>query len=192
MIRHRERLPSDGPAIIASNHNSHLDTLVLLDMFPNSLLNKLRPVAAADYFLGKGLWSWFAIKIIGILPIRRKILRYKPNPLKLLGRSLQKNEILLFFPEGSRGDPERLSDYKAGLAKLAETYPHIPVYPVYCYGLGKALPRGDYLPVPFFIDVCVGEPLYCKDFPSRKQFMEEYTKVMHDLKGELPPRPDYQ
>ena len=46
-----ENLPLKGPAIIVANHNSHVDTLVLLCIFPSSLIGKLRPVAAADHFL---------------------------------------------------------------------------------------------------------------------------------------------
>lgn len=104
--RHRERLPRTGPAIIAANHNSHLDTLVLVSLFPLSLLSTLRPVAA-DYFLRNRWLAWFTQHVIGILPIDRET-QGSRDPFQPCEDVLDRGDIFILFPEGSRGEPEVL------------------------------------------------------------------------------------
>jgi len=181
-IRHREKLPQKGPAIIIANHNSHLDTMVLMTLLPSHLLPITKPVAAMDYFLRNPVLAWFALNIVGILPISRKRENKEDDPLAPCYDSLKNNNILIFFPEGSRGEPENFSSFKGGIAKLAEMHPEVPIVPVFMHGLGKALPKGEALLVPFFCDVFVGDALYGTG--SRNDFMEQLELSMAALAGE--------
>lgn len=179
-VRHRERLPAGGPAIVVANHNSHLDTLVLMSLFPLRLLPKLRPVAAADYFLGNRALAWFATRVIGILPIRREA--GGGNPLAGAFAALRAGEILILFPEGSRGEPERLAALRQGVRLLARKFPEVAVHPVFLHGLGKALPKGEALLVPFFCDVFVGAPIRWAD--TGDGFMDALSDAFAGLAAE--------
>ena len=58
----------------------------------------------------------------------------------------------------------------------------MPVTPVFFHGLGKVLPKGSWLPVPFFLDVFVGHSLFGTDDP--KQFMQTLDETMSTLAEE--------
>lgn len=180
-IRRRELLPDKGPAIILANHNSHLDTMVLMSLYPLRMQKCVRPAAAADHFLKNRFMKWLSLEIIGIVPVERKIVK-SSNPLQGCHDVLEQGNILILYPEGSRGQPEKLSDFKAGITRLAEAHPDIPITPVFMHGLGKALPKDDFLLVPFFCDMFVGEAFCWKG--ERKAFMEELNARFKTLAAE--------
>lgn len=155
----RKKLPTEGPAIIVANHNSHLDVLTLFTLFPLSTLVNVQPVAAADYFLRNKMISWFALKVIGIIPVKRGA--HEANPLQPCIDALQNNKIVIIFPEGTRGVPGQFSEIKSGIWYLTQRCPNVPVIPVYMHGLDRSMGKGQKIPVPFFIDIFIDEPLFC-------------------------------
>lgn len=181
-VRNFGRLPNEGPAIVIANHNSHLDAVALMSLFPIGMIAKIHPVAAEDYFLSNRFLAWFSTKIIGIIPFKRKVSR--ENPFELVEEALNRGEIIIFFPEGSRGEAEKLSSMKSGIAHLAKKFPDVPITPVFLHGLGKALPKGDPLLVPFVVDVAIGSPLpVCDD---RAAFMQCIHETFESLSREIP------
>lgn len=182
-VRGRERLPRIGPAIIVANHNSHLDTLALMTLFAPGTIKLMRPVAAADYFLRNRALAWLALRLIGIIPIERAEIGHKRDPLEPCYHALDSSQILIVFPEGSRGEPERLGKFKTGVAHLSARFPQVPIIPVFMHGMGKALPRGEAIFVPFFCDVCIGESFI---WPGNRQaFMQQLEESMQSLAAQI-------
>lgn len=173
-IINRKNLPTKGPAIIAANHNSHLDTMVLMSMYPLSMIHKVRPVAAADYFLANKFIAWISLKVIGIIPLDRSGETKRELLFSSCHEALDNEQILLIFPEGSRGKPEQMSKLKKGIYYLLKNRNDTQVTPIVMHGLGRSLPKGEALLVPFNCDVIIGNKIgHCKD---PEEFIEILSK----------------
>jgi 1-acyl-sn-glycerol-3-phosphate acyltransferase len=124
--------------------------------------------------------------VMGILPIDRRG-GAASDPLATASAALARGEVVILFPEGTRGEPERLASFKSGVGHLARRHAGVPVVPVFLHGLGKSLPRGAFVPVPFFCDVFVGEPLPGGTEP--KALVADLTRSMAALaaEGTFPP-----
>ena len=63
-------------------------------------------------------------------------------------KALDNGDILLIFPEGSRGKPEEMSSLKKGIHYLIKDREDTKVTPVVLRGLGRALTQGRSLAGP--------------------------------------------
>ena len=182
----REHLPTRGPAIVVANHNSHVDTLLLLSIFPARTLGCVRPAAAADYFLKDPMMSWFSRNIIGIVPVARDRAKSGEDILAPAREALAAGDIVVIFPEGTRGEAsDDMGKLKNGVARLAESFPEAPVTPVWIQGAGRVLPKGEVLPVPMNCAVIVGPPIHWEG--RRTAFMDALRESLLALKAKAPP-----
>ena len=156
------------------NHQSFLDPFLVGAPFA-------RPVS----YIARD--SLFRIPVVGwilrqtyVMPIKRE--SAGTQSLRESVRRMKHGFLVGLFPEGTRGEPEQLGVFKSGIAHLAKQHRDIPVVPVFMHGLGKTLPRGSVVPVPFYCDVFVGEALYGRE--DHKAFMGDFTERMQALAAE--------
>ena len=173
-VQGRVSLGLSGPAIVVANHNSHMDTAALLAAVPNGSLPRVHPAAAADYFLKSKLLAWISIHIIGIVPVDRT--GATGDPLEDCNAALRRGEIVIIFPEGSRGEPGVPQQFRRGIAHLLNANPRIPLIPVHIEGAEHVLPKGAKVPIPLGINVTVGEPLW----PSVPMPIAETTQLVEE------------
>lgn len=155
----RQNLPKSNPFIIVANHSSHLDTLSLLSIFPIKELSKIQPVAAGDYFDRNKLLSFLTHRLFNILSIPRSGITKDNNPVKIMKEAIDQGKSLILFPEGTRSLSGEIGHFRSGIAHLIKETPGLKVTPVFLANMGRSLPKGEYLPIPFFCEIVIGEPL---------------------------------
>ena len=188
-VHDAENLPKSGPAILISNHNSHLDTLVLMSLFPTDIMLNISPVAAADYFLRNKIVAWFVLNVLKIIPISRKVSKEANNEfMSKVSAHLKNNGIIILYPEGSRGKPEQMEKLKTGIFHIAKQNPDVPVIPVFMQGLGLALPKNEVLLVPAICKLWIAKAVkYCDD---KEEYMNNLNNIFKLLSSKANERED--
>ncbi len=147
-----ESIP-EGPAILAANHQSFLDDLLLPLLVPG---RKVVFLAKADYF-DKWYLRWF-FKGANVIPVRRESRSAAEAALQTGVQALREGNLVGIFPEGTRSPDGRLYRGKTGVARMA-LEAQVPVVPVAITGTFEALPYDKRLPKPGRAEVRFGKPL---------------------------------
>ena len=162
--------------IYVANHNSHMDTAAFLAMLPMKNHLDAHPVAAGDYFGRHPLKQKFYEFVFNTLLIDRKGKQEIAKVIEPIGQALKNKKSILIFPEGSRGEPEVMGQFKNGVSFLLKNHPHIPFVPIFMQGLGKAMPRGDAVIIPHESRIVVGKPIYIPDVANMP--VQEITAII--------------
>jgi len=174
----KEALKKSDPFIIVANHNSHVDAMALMSALSFSQLKKTHPVAAGDYFGKSPLKAFITRLFTNSLLIRRSKDADGANPIDMMSDALQKGDSLILFPEGSRGEPQKMQQFKKGIGIILQKNPKIAYIPVYMTGMGRILPKGETLLVPFDSYVIFGEPTFCTSRDVDEIVKEIEQKIM--------------
>jgi len=181
-IRGRENLPSSGSFIMIANHTSHLDALCLLAALPLSRLNRAFPAAAQDYFC-TGLRRLALSAFVNAIPFSRRA--HIRQSLKSCRELLAAAEnILIWFPEGTRSATGRLADFRPGVGSLVAGT-NIPVVPCAIQGGPAAFPKGGIFPRPRSLRLVIGQARRYRDMPPCSSAHHQIAGDLHDAVGAL-------
>jgi 1-acyl-sn-glycerol-3-phosphate acyltransferase len=147
-----EHIPAGGPVILASNHRSNMDPVLLA----SAVRRPVAFMAKAELFVGPLGWirRW-----IGQFPVRRGGI--DREALRRTDALLARGGILGLFPEGTRGEG-RFAAVHPGLAYIVVRQ-RCPVLPVAIFGTERVRRRFGWLPLASPVRIVVGPPI---DLPS--------------------------
>jgi 1-acyl-sn-glycerol-3-phosphate acyltransferase len=151
-------IPATGPVIVASNHLSFADSMVIPFVVPRKVIF----LAKEDYFTGPGvkgalIRGWF--EGIGMVPVDRDDTRAAIASLDTALEILARGEAFGIYPEGTRSRDGRLYRGRTGVGHLALTS-GAPVVPVGLRGTEDLQPVGSTVPRLAKVTVRFGKPLH--------------------------------
>ena len=186
-----DNVPRTGPVIVASNHLSFADSLVIPIVAPRKVVF----LAKADYFTGTGLKgaamrTWFLGT--GMIPVDRDDTKAALASLDTALAVLGRGEAFGIYPEGTRSRDGRLYRGRTGVAHLALTS-GAPIVPVGLQGTQDLQPVGSRLPRLAKVTIRFGEPIEVAGrfdgVPpgrARREVTDEVMDAIQRLSGQEP------
>ena len=165
VVEGTENVPADGPLLLASNHLSFIDSILIPLVAPRRIFY----LAKAEYFVGRSPWRRFRNALfttLGAIPVDREAARSAQASLETALQVLNAGDAFGIYPEGTRSRDGRLYRGRTGVAWLALNA-HAPVVPVGVIGSADIMPIGSRFPRVRRVTVRFGTPLAFDDLTER-------------------------
>ncbi|MFH1678346.1 MAG: lysophospholipid acyltransferase family protein [Candidatus Omnitrophota bacterium] len=172
-VRGKNNIPRIGGFILASNHASYLDPIVLAVACPRRLSFMARDNLFSIPFFGA------LLRKIGVFPLRRDYADI--SSIKEAIRRLKQAGGLLVFPEGTRASESLEQKAKPGVSFIAAKS-RVPLVPAFVQGSNRALRRNARFIRPAKIKVYFGSPVYPGEGGIKDNYEDFATRVMQKIK----------
>jgi 1-acyl-sn-glycerol-3-phosphate acyltransferase len=178
-IKWTEPLPKDRNVIVACNHCSNLDPLLVGRAFPRRLRYFAKEELFRPFIFGK------IIRILGAVPVSRNNNVSAAGALKGFFKFLEEGRDVLIFPEGSRSTDGKMLPLEAGVGLIA-CHSKAPILPVLIKGSHEAMPPGSAMVKPAKITVEFGKlitlaPEAYREKGAREKIMATLTEAYKTL-----------
>jgi len=188
-IEGREHIPADGLLIVASNHLSFIDSIVI----PLAVPRKVVFLAKAEYWEGRSPAAWprrLFFAAFEAVPVQRAQAEDAQASLDLARGVIERGDAFGIYPEGTRSRDGRLYRGRTGVGWLAMAT-GATVLPVGVIGTDRVQPIGATVPRPGRrITIRFGEPVlpssYDKLAPgrARRELTDEVMERIAALSGQ--------
>ena len=175
------------PFIIAVNHASYLDDLIIPFIVFKYFKTKFHIFVNSRFYKSKLIKSY--LDYYGLIPVdvskdvKDVEKRKKTNEVAFQQalKYLKKKEVFVIFPEGGRSSDGKLQKAKTGVAKIAVNS-KLPVIPIGIKNSFKVLPKGAFFPRFKQASIKIGKPMY---FSTTKNNYATLMKITNKIMKEI-------
>lgn len=176
-------IPRTGPVILASNHLSFIDSVIL----PLVIRRRISFLTASNYFAGRGFGSWALKRFLlatGMIPLDRAGGKASEASLRAGLKYLSKGGMLGIYPEGSRSPDGKMHRGRTGVARML-LEGHVPVVPVAMFNTDKVMAVGSNKIKLERIAITFGKPLDFSRFEGQEGDRDTLRAITDEIMDDI-------
>jgi long-chain acyl-CoA synthetase len=189
-LDHLARL--EGPVMFASNHQSHMDTPVILAAMPGQLRARVAVAMAKEFFTAhffpdqhtwrervtNGLNYYLAATFFNAFPLPQREAGAR-HTLRYIGDLLGAGYSVLIYPEGKRTEHGEIAPFRPGIGMIGSRL-DVPVVPVRLEGVDRVLHQKARMATPGPVRVAFGRPLRLRgdDYAALARQVEDAVRAL--------------